>query len=197
MDKEQLDYLRTYQQEIGLKLLRHARFRATYYGWTNGATLPLGKDPEQIVCDAVEDYLHDRRHFNPKYGIEVQLKRAVNSELWALHQRVEARAVPLEFDEGEDSPRGYDADGLKPDEAAAILHDGKVLFDLLREHSDVKGDDELELLLMAIEEGSESAPEMAKATGLTVERVYEVRKKLKKIWPSVIAKFHKGMETSK
>src|SRR5713226_1565485 len=132
MNEDQLAYLRTHQQEIALKLLRHARFRATYYGWTSGATLPLGKDPEQIVCDVVEDYLHDRRHFNPKYGIDVQLTRAVNSELWALHQRVEARAVPLDSDENEDSPRGYDADGLKPDEAAMLLHDSKVLFELLR-----------------------------------------------------------------
>jgi hypothetical protein len=111
--------------------------------------------------------------------------------------RVEANAVPIEPDYEEQSPRGYEADGIRPDEAAMLLHDSKTLFGFLQEHPNVKGDEELEILLLAIEEGAETAPEMAKATGIPVERIYEVRKKLKNIWPGIMAKFHKGTETLK
>jgi hypothetical protein len=196
MNEGQLEYLKTHQDELGLKLLRHARFAATSYGWSGGKTLPLGKDPEDIVIEVVNDYLQERRHFNPKHDIEVQLKRAVKSELWALHQRIEAHAIPLEADDGEQSPRGYEADCIRPDEAATLLHDSEALFGFFQEHPVVKGDEELELLLMAIEEGAEDAPAMAKATGIPVKRIYEARKKLKTIWPSIMAKFNKGTEIS-
>ncbi|MCG3147668.1 MAG: hypothetical protein PCFJNLEI_01109 [Verrucomicrobiae bacterium] len=197
MKSDQLEYLKSHQQEVGLKLLRHARWlAATKYGWNGGTkSLPLGKDPEDIVCAVVDDYLNDVRHFNPRHGIEVQLKRALSSKLWALHRRVEAHAVPLEPESDDCAPREYAADGLGVDETVMMEHDWKVLFELFREEPDVKGDEELELVLMAIEDGAEKAPDIADQTGMSVERIYELKKKLRKAAPKVMAKFHKGAET--
>lgn len=196
MNDGQLEFLKAHQQEIGLKLLRFARWlAATKYGWDEQAkTLPLGKDPENIVCEVVDDYLHDIRHFNPKHEFDVQLRRAISSELWALHQRIEAKAVPLQDEDDGHLPRGYETDELAPDGVAMVEHDWKALFELFRSHPKVKGDEELEFLLMAIEEGAETAPEMAEQTGMTVERIYELEKKLRKIYPSVRKQFHKGTE---
>jgi len=198
MNDSQLKYLRDNQQELGLKLLIHARWLAsTRYGWTGTSkTLPLGKDPEDIVCEVLDDYLHDIRHFNPKHGIDIQLKRAISSELWSLHKRAEARAIPLEDDHGEQSPRGYDEIEPLPDAQAATEHDLKVLFELLRAHPSVKGNDELELLLMAVEDGAEGVEELSQATEIREERLYELRKKLKKIWPKVLDEFKKGTEAT-
>lgn len=197
MNEVQLEFLKSHQQEIGLKLLRFARWLASdKYGWDGQTkTLPLGKDPDDIVIHVVDDYLHDIKHFNPKYGIELQLRRAVQSELWALHQRKEAHAIPLETDE-DDGPKSkwYAAEGQLPDESATATHDWKILFELFRAQPEVAGDDELELLLMAIEDGAEKAPEMAKQTGMCVERIYELVKKLRKIHPKVMKQFHKGTE---
>ena len=196
MDEGQLEFLKAHQQEIGLKLLRFARWLAgTKYSWDEQSkTLPLGKDPQDIVCEVVDDFLHDVRHFNPKYDIEVQLRSAVRSELWALHQRVEANAIPVEQEDDGYLPRGYETDELAPDEAAMVKYDWKVLFELLRAHPKVKDDEELEFLLMAIEDGAETAPEMARQTGIAVERIYEILKKLRKIYPIVKKQFHKGTE---
>ena len=197
MNEGQLEFLKSNQQEIGLKLLRFARWLAAdKYGWDGQSkTLPAGKDPDDIVIHVVDDYLHDIKHFNPKHGIEIQLRRAIQSELWALHQRKEAHAIPLDAEE-EDGPntKWYAADEQLPDEAAMTTHDWKILFELFRAQPEVKGDDELELLLMAIEDGAEKAPEMASQTGLSVERIYELVKKLRKIHPKLMKQFHKGME---
>jgi hypothetical protein len=196
MNEGQLEFLKAHQQEIGLKLLRFARWlAATKYGCDEqGKTLPLGKDPANIVCEVVDDYLHDVRHFNPKHEIEVQLRRAISSELWALHQRIEASAIPIQNEDDGRLPRGYETDELAPDGVAMVDHDWKVLFELFRSHPKVKGDDELELLLMAIEDGADEAPEMAQQTGMTVERIYEIEKKLRIIYPSIMKQFHKGTE---
>jgi hypothetical protein len=197
MNEGQLEFLKSHQHEIGLKLLRFARWlAATKYGWDGQSkTLPLGKDPDDIVIHVVEDFLHDVKHFNPKYGIEVQLRRAVSSELWALHQRAEAHAIPLETENDENTlSTWYAADGQLPDETAMSECDWKTLFELFRAQPEVKGDDELELLLMAIEDGAESAPEMAAQTGMRKERIYELEKKLRKIYPKVMKQFHKGTE---
>lgn len=197
MNEGQLEFLKSHQHEIGLKLLLFARWLAAVkYGW-NGQTktLPLGKDPDDIVFHVVDDYLHDIKHFNPKHGIEVQLRRAVSSELWALYKRKEAHAIPLETetDEGTSS-KWYASDEQLPDEAAMSACDWQTLFELFRAQPEVKGDDELELLLMSIEDGAESAPEMAEQTGIRVERIYELEKKLRKIYPKVMKEFHKGTE---
>jgi hypothetical protein len=193
MDQGQLDYLREHQQEIAVKLLSHTRTRAGVYGWPK-KSLPAGKDPENIVLEVVKDFLEERRHFNPEHEWEIQLKRAVNSKLWALHQRMEANAVSLDAGESDDSLKGYADDGIGPDVEAANNHDMEVLFGMFRDHPKVKGNEELELLLMAVEDGAEKAPDIAAATGISVDRVYEVRKKIKEIYPEVMDKFHQGTE---
>ena len=197
MNEGQLEFLKAHQQEIGLKLLRFARWlAANKYGWDGQTkTLPLGKDPDDVVIHVINDYLHDIKHFNPKYGIEIQLKSAVQSELWALHQRKEAHAIPWDSEEDDGPNSKWYAEGDQlPDEAATTALDWKMLFELFRMQPEVKGDDELELLLMAIEDGAEKAPEMASQAGISVERIYELVKKLRKIHPKVMKQFHKGTE---
>jgi hypothetical protein len=189
MTEAQLEFLKANQQEIGLRLLLHARWlAATRYGWSEGKTLPLGKDPEDIVCAVVDDYLNARRHFNSQHEIAVQLKRALQSELWALPLVVEPDAEP---------PKGYEAPSPSPDETAASDDYCECIFRALAEEPKISGNEEMELLLLAFEDGAESPPELAAATGIPVTRVYELTRLLRKIYPSIKMKLNKGTETLK
>lgn len=198
MTEDHLEYLKTNQQELALKLLRHCCIlAATKYGWHKDKTLPLGKYPDTIVCEVVADYVEGRRHFKADVSVETQLKNAVRSELSALHKRKEAHAVSFQLGDDDNSPRDFATDGPRPDEETMNAHDAEVLFRLLAEHPKVKGDEELEYLLIAIEEGADNPPSMAAATGYPEEQIYKLTKKLRTIYPAVLRQFQKGMELSK
>jgi hypothetical protein len=199
MTEDPLAFLKDHQQEIGLKLLLHTRWlAATRYGWQEGKTLPLGKDPEDIVCAVVDKFLKsDRRHFKAGHDIEIQLKRAVQSELWALHQRKEARALPLVDEQEVETPASYQATSPPPDAATASADDCECILRTLGEHPKVRGNEEMELLLLAFEDGAETSQELADAAGFPVTRVYELTRLLRKIYPSIKAKLNKGTEILK
>ncbi len=199
MTDDQLCFLKDHQQELGLKLLRHARWLAsTRYGWREGKTLPLGKDPEDIVCGVVDKYLKsDLRHFKAGHGIEIQLNRAVQSDLWALHQRTEVRAVPLEDEQEAETPASFQASSPTPDDSTASADDCECILRELGEHPKIRGNEEMELLLLAFEEGAETSQELADATGIPVARIYELTRLLRKIYPVIKAKLTKGTETLK
>lgn len=180
--------MKTHHEELGFKVLLHARLLAAKYGWRDDRPLPLGKDPEDIVFAVFEDFVRGKRNFNPKYSVEIQLKRAVQSELWALHRKAEAHAVPLI--EGVDNKLYADI-GPGPDEAAMAQHDWEALFRLFLNHPVVKGDQELQRVLTAVENGAERAEEIAQSSGIRIERVYELTRKLRKIYPKVMVAFNK------
>jgi hypothetical protein len=65
---------------------------------------------------------------------------------------------------------------------------------MLAEHPQIKGNDDMEMVLLAFMDGAETPQEVAGAAGKPVERVYEVTRKLRKIYPSIKAKLNLGTE---
>ena len=191
LTEDQLNHLRSHRDELALKLALHCCIIAAQrYGWNEDKTLPLGKYPDTVVCEVVDDYFEGRRHFNPEYGVETQLKRAVESELWTLHRRKEAHARSFQAGDDDNAPRDFAATDPSPAELAMNKHDTRKLFELYAAHPRVKGNEELENLLIAIDDGAEDTPSQAKATGYTENRVYELRRELREIFPAVLKQFH-------
>ena len=89
----------------------------------------------------------------------------------------------------------FACDGPQPDAEAANSHDTEVLFKLLYDTPAVKKSEELQLLVMAIEdEGADDTKSQSAATGIPIERIRELRKKLKAVVPEVLNKFNKENE---
>jgi hypothetical protein len=198
MTEDQLSYLRVNREELALKLLRHCCIIAGQnYGWYAGQTLPLGKYPDLLVCEVIDDFFQGRRNFNTAYGVETQLKGAVRSELSALYRRKEAKARP--FKSGDDDTAPCDFAELEPGPAELAMnkHDSRKLFELYAAHPDVKGNEELETLLLAIEEGADDTPTQAKATGIAEKRIYELRRKLREIYPTILKQFQQQLPCTK
>ena len=190
MTEDQLHYLKTHQLEVGLAMLRHCRILlTTRYGWKSHQTLPLGKDPDIVVCEVITAYLDGDRMLSPEHSLISQLKQGVRSHLSALYGRKEARAQPLDAPGVESAPLQVPADGLLPDDEAAYSHDGQVLFQMFGEHPKVKGNDELGLVMLAIEDGCDDPPSIALATGIDVKRVYMLTRALRAITPDILRRY--------
>lgn len=191
MSEDPIQYLKTHQVQVGLAMLRHCRILATTrYGWKSHQTLPLGKDPETIVLDVITAYLEGERNFSPGHSLISQLKQGVRSHLSALYNRKESQAESLDASGVGGAPFQVPVDGLRPDDAAAYAHDGQVLFQMFGEHPKVKGNDELELVLLAIDAGNDDAASIAQATGIEVKRVYMLTRMLREIAPAVLSRFY-------
>lgn len=195
MSQNALDYLRENQERLGLIMLRHCLIiLGRRYRWSPGKPLPKGKDPEGVVEDVIRKYLEGDRHFSPNHPVEAQLKKGVESWLSALHRTKDAGAASIEAIT-EASGDFFACDEPQPDAEAANTHDTEVLFRLLYDTPEVKKSEELQLLVMAIEEdGADDTKSQAAATGIPVERVRELRKKLKTVLPGVLNKFNKENE---
>jgi hypothetical protein len=190
MPEDPLEYLRENQERLGLVMLRHCLIvLGRLYKWSPGKRLPKGKDPETVVEDVIRKYLGGDRNFSPEHSVEAQLKRGVTSWLSALHRTKDGEAVSLEA-MTEAIGDCVACDGPQPDADATNAHDTEVLFRLLYAAPAVQKSEELQLLVMAIEEGADDTKSQSAATGIPIERVGELRKKLKTVVPAVLNKFN-------
>ena len=190
MTEDLLEYLKDNQQELGLKMLRHCYIlAATRYGWAPPQTLPLGKDPDILVYEVIEAYLEGTRRFSPDHSVLSQLKQGVRSHLSSLYKRKEAHAQSLDGAGAESAPLQVPTFDILPDEQAANTHDTAVLYRMFAEHPKVKGNEDLELVLLALEDGSDDAASIRTATGLATERIYQMIRTLKTIVPDIIVQF--------
>lgn len=186
-----LDYLETQQERLALLMLRHCTNVATFrYGWSPSHPLPEGKDPEQVVDEVLRAYLTGKRNLSPDWPVEAQLKRGIESRLWALHQRLGSKAIS--FDRLSPGVDGIEADGPSTDFEAAVNHDTQILFHLLRQTPDVQDCAELQAIVTAVERGSDDPLSQSERTGLPITRIYELRRRLKSILPAVLSDFNKG-----
>jgi hypothetical protein len=178
-------------------MLRHCMIvAARRYGWSSIHPLPQGKDPETIVDDVLRAYLNGDRNFDAAWPIEAQLKKGIESHLWALHKRKGSNTASIDAITdavGDILP----SDDQSPDFEAANNHDDAILFALLRSSAAVTKSADLQRLVLAIERGADDAASQAAKTGITLSRVYELRKKLKVALPAVLAEFNRGQEVFK
>jgi hypothetical protein len=165
------------------------------YGWSQSHPLPEGKDPEQVVDEVLDAYLTGKRNFSEAWPEEAQLKKGIESRLWALHQRHGSKAVS--FDLLSAGADGLEAEGPSTDFEAAVNHDTQILFDLLRQTPDVQESRELQAMVAAVEGGSDDPLSQSERTGLPITRIYELRRRLKSILPAVLSDFNKGAVLTK
>lgn len=184
-------------KNIIFKLTRYAFFMASKYTWKTGKSDQLlrGKTPEDIACEAVEKVWKGTRDWDPdKYpDLYTHLKRIVESDMGHLcslleHQKTSRMPEPRQ---GEEKPvLGFDE--IVPDPSFSIQ--GKILTpeeELLdreekaREeklkiqlYAAVKGDEDLELLLLCFEEGLDKPETIASQTGWEISKVYNLKRKL-------------------
>lgn len=190
MTPDPLEYLRENQERLALVMMRHCLIiLGRRYRWSPGTPLPKGKDPETVVDDVIRKYLEGDRNFHPSHSIEAQLKKGIESWLSALHRTKDARLASIEAIT-ESVGDFVASDEPWPDVEAANAHDTEVLFKLLYEASAVQKSEELQLLVMAIEEGADDPKSQSVAAGLSIERIYELRKILKGVVPAVLHQFN-------
>lgn len=186
MTEEELEHLRSLDwNDLGLRLLVFAKYWAkNHYSWTEGRPLPEGKSPDEIAKEAISAFWASVRKWNPKYDVLTQLKGAVRSILWNLHQKKSSKLTaphPPEF---------FDLHvGEKPDAAAEVASEDycRAIFEALYKDDAIRNNDELMLLVMAYEEGAETINDVAHKTGLEVAAIYTLRRQLKDIKQRVLA----------
>lgn len=189
MTKDQLEYLMENRDRLGLAMLRHCIILAkTKYGWVPGQMLPQGRDPEMVVHEVMGKYFDGKRTLVEGESIEAQLKQGVRSWLSSIYARMDSHALPLE--EAEEVPSA--ASGPAADAEHQL--DYTALIAMIFEVPLVKSSEELQLLLMAIQDGAEDIKAQSDATGLSADRIYELRKKLRPIVSKVLDEYNKEGE---
>lgn len=190
MTENPLEFLCEEQERLGLIMLRHCHIiLRRRYGWSPGKVLPRGKDPETVVDDVIRKYLQGDRNFSANHSVEAQLKKGVESWLSAIHSSKDAATVSLEA-MTKATGQEVRSDQAQPDSDVMNSHDTQVLFGFLLENSTVRKNEELQLLVMAIEDGADDPESQSAATDLPIGQIYELRKKLRAITPAVLDKFN-------
>jgi hypothetical protein len=194
MIEDPIRYLMDNQERLGLMMLRHCMIVARRrYGWSPEKAVFKGKDPEMIVEDVIRKYVMGDRHFKSEHSVESQLKRGLESWMSALYKSKDSQSASVES-MTEEMGEFIQADGPTPDVEAANSHDTEVLLGLFMNAPEVEKSEELQLLLMAIEDGADDAESQSAATGILVKRVYQLRRTLQAIYPRILAKFGKTTE---
>src|SRR6266699_2781222 len=84
-------------KSVGLRLLIFARYWAkVHYGWREDGLLPTSKTPEDVACEVYVAFSRQIRKFSPEAPMWIQLKNAVKSVLWNLHQLKEGKMTRSE-----------------------------------------------------------------------------------------------------
>ena len=173
-------------KDIILKLTHYALQRARVYSWKSGKSDQLlgGKTPEDIACEAIEKVLTGTRDWDPdKYpNLLTHLQWVVKSDMEHLASSMEHQATARMPEPGE-GEEGYETipDPSSPTpEEELIAHEKEDLEERLKGelYAMVKGDEDLETLLLCFEEGIDKPEIIATQTGWDVSKVYNLKRKL-------------------
>lgn len=179
---------------VGLRLLVFARYWAkAHYGWCDGGLLPTAKTPEDVASEVYAAYSHGERKFSMEAAMWLQLKSAVKSVLWNLHQLKEGKLTRAE------DPEFFEpmADGNPGPEAALRSEEFcERFFELLRADSRVKKNSELRRVIQALENGAQTVAELVTETELTTARVYELRRQLKEVADAALNKMNRDGDSN-
>jgi hypothetical protein len=167
MDEKQLETLRTQDwDEVAAKVLNAAR--------VFGAICEIWENPGRL---------------NPSYSVTAQLKGIVKSKLWNLSQSADERVARTELHEVAVSSDDWMEKADDRDEFDRAV-------ELLGAHPKVKSKAELELVVAAISCGAMDADAIAKETELSRERVYQLLRELRAIYPDIARQLRDGGSAS-
>ena len=170
-----------------LALVDYAHKLARRYGWRTDKTLPQGFSPGDVAKDVIIKVIEGDRTWDEakEPALLNALKGMVRSDIGHLFDDHEAtRIEPIERTLPDGSARTADSfGGNHPSPEEELLHGERVrlemtALDLIREA--VEGKSELESVFLALYE-SDSAKEIARLTGLPIERVYSLSRELTRI----------------
>lgn len=180
MNEEGLNRLRALDwEEITAKLMLAAITMAVRYGWTPKSALPGGKSLEDVVAGAIADLWSQPDRLNPTVDVAVQLRGVVRSKLWNLSQCCD-EDVRRSDDLSESVT--VNADGL---ETVDTTDEFQRSIELLQASPKVKGNDDLELVVLAMSCGAFDVDELVRETGLPRERIYQLQRELRAIYPTI------------
>ena len=184
MDKATLETLRQLDwEEIAAKLANYARrVGRNMYGWYDGQMLPNGKTFEDITFEVIGEFWDNPDRFVAQCSLTTQLCGVVRQKLWNLSQSKESkttkRETKLEVVGGIDN-------SASPDEVLQFRDTYERVLDLLAEHPKIKGKSDHESVLVAFACHKLEPDELENETGLSRERIYQVRRELNAIYPDI------------
>ncbi len=188
MTEHKLEQIREMDwEEIAAKVANFARSEAHIrYGW-NGAAMPKGSSPEDLACDAIAEFWQNPSRLPETCELTTFLCGIIRQKLWNMSQWEETRTTQR-VDELE-SVGGF-ASTASPDTAAETKDDFMAAINMLAEHPNLKGKPDHELVLTALSCGSFSYDELAKDTGLPINRIYQVQRELNATYPDIKTKLN-------
>lgn len=175
-----------------LLLLDYADMLARIHGWRKGKMLPGGASPETVANEVIVKVLDGTRTWDE--GKEPSflnaLKGMVRSEIGHLYERAEERIVePIDLTRRDGEPQTADSfsiTDLHPEELDPEQHllqrerarlESAALRLIMEE---IEGKGELESVFLALYEAADLG-EVAAKTGLSIERVYSLRRELQRV----------------
>ncbi len=180
-------------EEIILRLTRYAMWRSRRYTWQSGdsSILPGGKTPEDIACDAIHKVWQGTRTWDPeKYpNLLTHLMWIVNSDLEHLYSSMEHKIVRRVQKPGDEQTITNINDDpmttqvfveIQNPEEELISREQQIVEQRVKNalYKLVKGEDDLEMLLLCIEEGIDKPEVIAVQMGWEVSKVNNLKKKL-------------------
>lgn len=191
MNEESLNRLRALDwEEITAKLMLAAITMAVRYGWTPKSALPGGKGLEDVVAEAIADLWSQPDRLNPAVDVAVQLRGMVRSKLWNLSQ---CRDEDVRRSDDLSESVTVTAAGPKTVDTTDEFQRG---IELLQASPKVKGNDDLELVVLAMSCGAFDVVELVRETGLPRERIYQLQRELRVIYPTIAGQLHSKEQQS-
>jgi len=181
---------------IGRKLTYFAIWQSKKYTLKSGSPmiLPGGKTPEDLAYEAIGKVWKGERSWDPERYPDLlrHLKWIVASDIDHLYKTKEhqlTERLPELFESHPDQILFSNQANVQvklertiiPDpEQAMVLRENEALEEKLKSalYSSVKGDEDLELLLLCFEEGIDKPELIAEQTGWDISKVNNVKKRL-------------------
>lgn len=186
MDAKALESLRDRDWDaIFLRVLKVARILAVRYGWNENTSLPNGQMLEDLVIEAVTRLWESPQKVRDDIEITTQLATIVRGLLWNLSTSSDA---PVKRSNESAYGRADDisiADAEERDYQTRMTDMFDRALNLLRDHPKIRGKEEHELVLLAIECGAMKPHQIAEQTGLQVQRVYQITREIELTYPSI------------
>lgn len=178
--------------EIILDLVNYSLWQARRYKWRSGnaTQLPEGKTPADIAFDAIKKVWSKTRDWDPdRYpNLLSHLKWIVKSDMQHLFLSKEHQITSRmpEFEDGTENDTDYSEIDQGPSAEGWLIIKEKEKKLRAELAVAVKGDEELELLLMCIEDGIVKAEAIALETSWDIKRVYNVKKRFRRVASKVL-----------
>ncbi len=179
-------------RDIIIQLTYYTTIQFRRYGWKTG--LPKGNSPDDIALIAIQKVWEGTRDWDPdKYpDLLKHLKWIVRSDVEHLFSSLEhkttSRMPVLRKDDGTEVELGAPVGGnphsisgkvLTPEEELIAEHDRNSEEAMIAKLYDaVKGDEDLEILLLCFEEGIDKPEQIAIETEWDIKKVYNLKRKL-------------------